>query len=354
MTEGRQTDVAVIGGGQTGLTLGYFLKRQKLDFTIFDDGPDAGGAWQHGWPSLHLFSPAAYSSIAGWPMPASKGPDTPSRDEVVAYLREYESRYALPMRRPCPVRTLTRDGSHFALQTDQGVWTARAVIMATGTWHHPYLPAYPGRDRFRGMQIHSANYAGPDVFRGKKVLVVGGGNSGAQILAELSEVADTTWVTPDEPHFLPDDVDGRVLFERATARWQDQQAGKPTEASAGLGDIVMVPPVKAARERGVLIARRPFVDIDDHGVRWQDGSHEAFDAIVWCTGFRPATDLLEPLGILQADGKLAVEASRALAVPGLWLAGYGDWTGPASATLMGITRYARDTVGQVAAYLAQT
>lgn len=352
MSQHWNTHVAVIGGGQTGLTLGYFLKRRGIDFMIFDDADGAGGAWRRTWPSLRLFSPAAYSSIAGWPMPPPQGPDNPSREAVIDYLREYESRYQLPVCRPCPVQTLQHAGERYQVHTDRGAWTARAVIMATGTWGHPFVPAYPGRDRFTGTQIHSAHYAGPETYRGQRVLVVGGGNSGAQILAELSAVATTTWVTPEPPRFLPDEVDGRALFERATALWRAQQAGEPVPPAQSLGDIVMVPPVKAARERGVLIARRPFVAMDERGVVWADGSVDHVDAIVWCTGFRPATQLLEPLGVVLPDGRVRVEDGRATDISGLWLAGYGDWTGPASATLMGITRYARATVDAVAGYLA--
>lgn len=351
MTDLKPIDVAVIGGGQTGLTLGYFLKRRRQDFVIFDDADAPGGAWRRTWPSLRLFSPAAYSSIAGWPMP-SRGSDNPSRDDVIDYLTEYESRYALPMCRPCVVDGLTRDGDRYRLHTSRGTWSARAVIMATGTWHHPYVPHYPGHERFAGLQVHSAHYAGTEPFHNRRVLIVGGGNSGAQILAELSLVATTTWVTPEEPRFLPDDVDGRVLFERATARWKAQQAGEVDLPGQGLGDIVMVPPVKAARDRGVLVARRPFTAVDDDGVVWPDGTRESFDAIIWCTGFRPATELLAPLGIVSTDGRVHVEGGRACDAPGLWLAGYGDWTGPASATLMGITRYARATTDEVVAYVA--
>ncbi|MDQ0011559.1 thioredoxin reductase [Luteibacter jiangsuensis] len=347
----RPIDVAVIGGGQTGLTLGYFLKRRRLDFVIFDDADAPGGAWRRAWPSLRLFSPAAYSSIAGWPMPSRSGVN-PSRDDVIGYLTEYESRYALPLCRPCPVQALIREGDRYRVVTDKDTWSARAVILATGTWRHPYVPDYPGRERFAGTQVHSAHYTGTEPFRHQRVLVVGGGNSGAQILAELSLVATTTWVTPEEPRFLPDEVDGRALFEQATARWRAQQAGETIPPGQSLGDIVMVPPVKEARARGDLVARRPFVAIDEAGVVWPDGKHESFDAIIWCTGFRPATDLLEPMGIVSSDGRVRVEGGRALDVPGLWLAGYGDWTGPASATLMGITRYARDTVDEVVAYLS--
>lgn len=88
------------------------------------------------------------------------------------------------------------------------IWRSHAVVSAIGTWRHPYVPAYPGQDRFSGVQIHSAHYLNPEVFAGQRVLVVGGGNSGAQIMAELAGTAHVTWVTPTEPVFLPDDVAG--------------------------------------------------------------------------------------------------------------------------------------------------
>jgi cation diffusion facilitator CzcD-associated flavoprotein CzcO len=116
---------------------------------------------------------------------------------------------------------------------------------------------------------------------GKRVLVVGGGNSGAQILAEVSKVADTLWITPQPPAFLPDEVDGRVLFERATERWKAQQEGRVIDQPVGgLGDIVMVEPVREARELGVLVAERPFQRFTADGVKWADGRREAVDAVI--------------------------------------------------------------------------
>ena len=130
--------------------------------------------------------------------------------------------------------------------------TARMMVSATGTWRHPYLPDYPGREGFRGVQIHSSAYQSPEPFAGRRVLIVGGGNSGAQILAEVSKVAVTTWMTERSPVFLPDDVDGRVLFHRATARVKALQEGRePEMPTGGLGDVVVVPPVVEARSRGV-------------------------------------------------------------------------------------------------------
>lgn len=215
------------------------------------------------------------------------------------------------------------------------------MVSATGTWSHPYTPDIPGRDLFQGMQVHSAHYMRPEDFAGQTVLVVGGGNSGAQIMAEVAPITRALWVTTQDPVFLPDDVDGRVLFERAVAR---MKAGPDETPVGGIGDIVMVPPVREARGRGDLTTVRPFVRMTSTGVVWPDGSEMSIDAIIWCTGFRPALEHLRSLGIVEADGHVLVEDQSSVKEPRLWLAGYGDWAGPGSATLMGAARTARDLV----------
>lgn len=345
-------DVLVIGGGQSALTVAYFLKRSGLSYLLLDAEPAPGGAWRHGWDSLRLFSPSAWSSIAGWPMPdVSEG--TPGRDDVVDYLTRYERRYDFPIIRSTRVTRV--EGIEGGLRVFSGntYWDARAVISATGTWSRPVIPTYPGQELFGGQQIHSAHYVGPSEFEGRAVLVVGGGNSGAQIYAEVSKMAHATWVTQHPPKYLPDDVDGRVLFERATARLKAQQAGlEGQQPEAGLGDIVMVPAVKEARERGVLKAVRPFTQFTSTGVMWPSGAETKIDAVIWCTGFSPALDHLSNLGIVGQDGIVTVNESRSVDLPNLWLVGYGDWTGLASATLIGVTRTARDVVKQVQTYLA--
>jgi putative flavoprotein involved in K+ transport len=285
------------------------------------------------------------------------GPDYyPSRDETIAYLTEYERRYELPVRRPVMAQAVRRMGEQLLVATDRGDWQARAVVSATGTWRAPVIPDYPGQERFRGELLHAVDYDSPVPFAGRRVLVVGGGNTGAQIYAELSELADTTWVTRREPTFLPDAVDGRYLFDRATEQYLAQRAGRPVTAgtAATLGDVVMVPPVRAARERGVLRATRPFTHFTEHGVIWPDGSEEPVDAVVWCTGYRPALAHLRPLGVLDAAGHVAVDGTRSIIEPRLWLVGYGDWTGYASATLIGVGRTARITAAELAAALATT
>jgi putative flavoprotein involved in K+ transport len=343
-------DVIVVGGGQAGLATGYYLRRTGLTFRILDAQPRPGGAWLHAWDSLRLFSPARFSSLPGWPM--AGGPDEyPSREEAIDYLARYEARYDLPVHRPVEVRAVRAGPRDLRVETDRGVLRAAAVVSATGTWQRPYVPRVPGRETFRGVELHSAHYRAPEALRGRRVLVVGGGNSGAQILAEVSRVARTTWVTLTPPTFLPDDVDGRVLFDQATARYRAQQEGRPAPPPANLGSIVMVEPVRDARRRGVLRSVRPFVRFTETGVAWADRTEEAVDAVVWCTGFSPALEPLAPLGVVEENGRVAVAGTRSVREPRLWLVGYGDWTGFASATLIGVGRSARATVEEVAAFV---
>jgi putative flavoprotein involved in K+ transport len=350
----QAADVVVIGGGQAGLSVGYYLRRTGLSHLILDARERPGGAWLHGWDSLRLFSPAQWSSLPGWMFP---GPPSryPTRDEVVSYFEQYEARYDLPIERPVAVSAVRRRAGGLTVETDRGEYSARAVVSATGTWQKPFIPEYPGRELFRGRQTHSSLYQSPDEFRGRRVLVVGGGNSGAQIQAELSLVADSIWVTPEEPRFLPDDVDGRVLFDRASERYRALKEGPGGAAAPGglLGNIVMVPPVVEARGRGALGSVRPFVRFTETGVVWADGSQTSADAVVWCTGFKPALEHLRPLGVVGADGRVAVGGTRSVAEPRLWLVGYGEWTGFASATLIGVGRSARATVAEVDAALKE-
>lgn len=172
-------------------------------------------------------------------------------------------------------------------------------------------------------------------------MVVGGGNSAAQLLAEISETTTPTWVTHTPPRFLPDDVDGRALFDVATRRAADLAAGRPdTGGITALGDIVMIPSVVAARERGVLQSVSMFEGLTVDGVYWLDREQHA-EVIVWATGFRPALAHLRPLYLRQPDGTIAVDGTRSVKEPALQRLGYGDWTGLGSATLIAVGRTAR-------------
>ena len=129
-------DVVVVGAGQAGLATGYFLRRTSLSFVLLDAEEGPGGAWRHGWASLRLFSPAEWSSLPGWLMPkAVEG--YPTRDDVLEYLEAYEERYELPVRRPVRVDAVTRENEALKAHTNQGTFSAKAVVSATGTWSAP-------------------------------------------------------------------------------------------------------------------------------------------------------------------------------------------------------------------------
>ncbi|MEU8700453.1 ArsO family NAD(P)H-dependent flavin-containing monooxygenase [Streptomyces sp. NPDC048680] len=350
-----RTDVVVIGGGQAGLAAGYHLRRKKLDFVILDAQDTPGGAWQHTWDSLHLFSPAAFSSLPGRPMPARPGQEYPGAGHVVEYLSDYEQRYDLPVHRPVRGRQVRRDGDRLRVETDKGVWSARAVVSATGTWWRPFLPAVPGRNDFTGRQLHTTGYRRPSDFAGRRVVVVGGGNSGAQIAADLAahEGVDLTWATQRPPRFLADDIDGRALFDAATARRRALDEGRTDGGVASLGDIVAVRPVREARDAGLLRASPMFTRLTAEGIEWADGTRAGADAVIWCTGFRPALSHLAPLGLRGPRGHVPTHGTRAAEEPRLHLLGYGDWTGPASATLIGVGRPAREAAGEIAELLGR-
>ncbi|MFF5176158.1 hypothetical protein ACFY3U_26515 [Micromonospora sp. NPDC000089] len=149
---------------------------------------------------------------------------------------------------------------------------------------------------------------------------------------------------------MPDDVDGRVLFGVATRK----AAGGAGESVSDLGDIVMVPSVRDARDRGVLHPRPMFARLTERGVRWADGAEESCDAVIWRTGFRPNLTHLAPLLPGWGQGTVAVEGTRPVDEGRLYLLGYGDWTGAASAPLVGAGRTAKATVADIAARLGES
>ena len=346
-------DIIIIGGGQSALACAYFLQRSGLNYLVLDDQPTSGGAWLHAWDSLTLFSPAEYSSLPGWMMPKSEN-KFPLKDEVIDYLKAYEQRYKIRIQRPVLVDAVHKTNFGFELKTNAGLFRCKVLISATGTWKKPFIPNIPGAELFNGKQVHSAHYKNADDYKGKKVLIVGGGNSGAQILAEVSKVTTTVWAVQQSPEYLPDEVDGRVLFNVASAKYHAMQSGKEFDASQyNLGKIVMVPPVVEARERNVLKSKLTFKAITSTGVVWPDGTPEAFDVIIWCTGFKYATDHLKSLNIVDENGKVETVETESTVIPGLFLVGYGNWTGFASATLIGVGRSARRTIEMVEALLNQ-
>ena len=345
--DARPVDVVVIGAGQAGLSAAYHLRRWGFEpgggFVVLDAGDGPGGAWRHRWPDLRLDGVHGIHDLPGMPF-AANGSRRPAARVVPEYFDAYERRFALPVRRPVAVTAVRRGGGgRLLVETDAGDWSARAVINATGTWSKPFVPYYPGIAAFRGRQLHTAQYRGAEEFRGRHVVVVGGGISAVELLTAVSEVATTTWVTRRPPRLTGAEFtaeDGRRVVAAVERR---VRAGLPTGSVVGFTGLPETPAIRRARERGLLERRLPMFDhITPDGVAWREGRFVPADTLLWCTGFRPALDHLAPLRLRETGGGIRLDGTRAVAEPRLQLVGYGP-----SASTIGANRAGRDAARAV-------
>jgi cation diffusion facilitator CzcD-associated flavoprotein CzcO len=344
-------DVAVIGAGQAGLSAGYFLRRAGLTagdgFVMFDHSPAAGGAWQFRWPSLTYGKAHRVHELPGMPV-GDADPDRPASEVVSAYFARYEAAFDLRVRRPVEVSAV-REGAdgRLRVESDAGVWSARALVNATGTWDRPFLPYYPGQETFRGRQLHTADYRGAQEFRGLRVVVVGGGTSAVQLLMELAEVADTTWVTRRPPVFRSGPFTeewGRAAVGLVEER---VRRGLPPQSVVSVTGLAATDAIVAARESGVLRREEMFQRITPQGVVWPDGRTVDADVILWATGFRAALDHLAPLRLREPGGGVRMDGTRVVKDPRIHLIGYGP-----SASTLGANRAGRSAVREIRALLA--
>lgn len=324
--------MVVIGAGQAGLSAAYALRRAGAEFVVLDGDGGPGGAWQHRWPSLRLDRAHRIHPLPGLALPDAD-PATPASEVVAGYFADYEQRFELPVHRPVAVRAVHPADDGFRLDTSEGEWTARGVVNATGTWTRPFWPAYPGRELFTGRQLHAADYRGAEEFRGRHVVVVGGGTSAVQQLIEISEVTTTTWVTRREPVWRQSGFDEDA--GRAAVALVDQRvrAGLPPGSVVSVTGLMETDAVLAARAPGVLDRLPVFDRLTPDGVAWDDGRTVRADVVLWATGFRAALDHLAPLHLRAPGGGIAMDGTRVVAQPRLHLVGYGP-----SASTIGANR----------------
>ena len=329
-------DAVVIGAGQAGLSASYHLTRLGLGHVVLDAEQGPGGAWQHRWDSLTMDDVHGVADLPDGPAPGRGGER--ANELVPRWFGEYERHHDLPVVRPVRVTAVEDDGDLLVVRAGERSWTARTVVNATGTWSRPFVPHYPGQQSFLGQQLHAVDYPGAEHFRGRRVLVVGGGASAVQLLGEIAPVTDTVWVTRSEPVWrdLAGEFDGRAAIGLVADR---VRRGLPPRSVVSVTGIALRAQEEEAHRRGAYERRPMFARIEPDGVRWPDGTFEAVDVILWATGFRPAVGHLAPLGLRSRHGGIRLltssrdvqSATTAADDPRVQLVGYG----PSASTIGG-------------------
>lgn len=345
-------DSLVIGAGQAGLAASYFLRRRGIDHVVLDANARPGGAWQHRWASLSM---ADVHGVAD--LPASTAPAGSRRAANAAvpdYFAHYERAQGLPVVRPALVEGVVSQGDLLAVHAGDREWRTRTLVNASGTWTRPFVPFYPGIDAFAGEQVHTAHYPGSEHFRGRRVLVVGGGASAVQFLGELAQVTDTLWVTRRPPVWR-EEFDAAAGLAAVTQVEERVRRGLPPASVVSVTGLALRPQEQQAARLGAYQRLPMFDRIEADGVRWSDGRLERVDAILWATGFRPAVDHLAPLGLRTRDGGIALVpvpgnvqgATTAVLDRRVQLVGYGP-----SASTIGAPRAGRQAALAVSRFLA--
>ncbi len=345
----------VIGAGQAGLAASFFLQQRGVDHVVLDADPASGGAWRHRWDSLTMDDVHGVADLPG--VPAPPGSDRPANQAVPDYFAEYERRHLLPVVRPVQVTQVESDGDLLVVHAGDRRWRTRTLVNATGTWTRPFVPYYPGIASFAGEQLHTVGFPGAAHFRGKRVIVVGGGASAVQLLGELPPVTDTLWVTRRPPVWRADDFDAEAGLAAVTRVEERVRRGLPPASVVSVTGLALRAQERRAAELGAYVRRPMFALIEPGGVRWGDDSFEPVDVILWATGFRPAVDHLAPLGLRSPHGGIALApvpgnvqgATTAVRDPRVQLVGYGP-----SASTLGASRAGRAATAAVVRHLAST
>jgi putative flavoprotein involved in K+ transport len=334
---GGRLDVAVVGAGQTGLAIGHLLARSGRRFVILEAGGSVGTAWRERWDSLVLFTSRRYDALPGLAFPGD--PDGyPGRDEVVDYLEQYARTFDLPVRFRSRVRSLSAgDGGGFVLELDDDRRVeADQVVVATGPFHAPIMPALADGLAPEVFQAHSAGYRVPDEVPAGTVLVVGGGNTGFQIAKELSATHTVHLAIGSRQTPLPQRVLGRDLFWWLTrlgllARSVESRVGRRAQ---GRDTLIGSSPRELRRKFGVGLRPRA-IDASGRTVRFADGSALDVDAVIWATGYRPDHSWID-LDITDADGRLR-HRRGVTDVPGLYFLGL-TWQHTRGSALLGFVK----------------
>ena len=345
-------ETAIIGGGQAGLAAAYHLKRKGRPAVVLDAGERIGDSWRKRWDSLRLFTPAKYDGLPGWRFPARRW-SFPTKDEMADYLEAYAARFELDVRTQIKVDRLSKENGRFVIGSGSRLFTADNVIVATGSHRVPTVPAFARELDPRIVQLHSSEYVSPAQLREGPVLVVGLGNSGAEIAFELVRTRPT--VVAGKVHGEIPVQHGSVpaRFVLPVIRFLGHRVltrGTPVGRKIGPKIAAAGPPLiriktkhlaEAGVERGGrVVGTRGGLPLLDDG-RVLDVAN-----VVWCTGFREDFSWID-LPVFDADGKPRHERGVAAAEPGLYFVGLIFQYSITSDVLPGVGRDAEGVAGHI-------
>lgn len=320
-------ETLVIGGGQAGLAMGYQLSRAGLPYAIIDANGRIGDAWRNRWDSLRLFTPNRLNGLPGMPFPGYHW-GFPSKDEFADYLESYARRFDIHVETGLRADRLSRDGDRFVAAAGDRRFEADNVVVAMSSWQRPRVPEFAGKLDPGIVQLHVADYAGPGQLQHGGVLVVGAGNSGAEVANELARTHDVwlsgpdTGVIPFRPESVPArilmPIIGRIIFHRVlTTSTPIGRRARPRMVSTG-EPLLRVKP-KDLAEAGVERVGR-VTGVQNGQPQLEDGRRVDVANVVWCTGFRHGFDWID-LPVFDDHGLPIHERGVIAAQPGLYFCG---------------------------------
>ncbi len=329
-------DAVVVGAGQSGLAMGYYLKQAGLSFVLLDENSQVGASWLARWDSLKLFTPTEYNHLPGRPFPHPRG-HYPNKADVANYLKDYVTHFALPVLLNTRVRRVSQRGQGFEVLTQSERFMARKVIIASGPFHKPRIPACASELGDDVLQLHSKDYKNPQQLKPGKTLVVGAGDSGLQILEELAGCRD-------DLHFagspslasLPQQFLGKTLwwwFDKlgllsiSKFSWLGNRLSKKMQPVIGID-------VKALLSQPNIRTHGRVTAATDSHIQCADGEIRDLANVIWATGFTPDFSWIEPLA-LDHDG-YPVNHRGVSDTEGLYFLGLPWMVTRGSATLGGV------------------
>lgn len=342
--------IVIIGCGQSGSAAARAVLDAGLRPLVLEAGPRPAGSWPAYYDSLRVFSPARFSRIPGF-RPLEGDPDRyPARDEIAAYLEAFAAGLNAEIRTHTPAVDVTVDGDVYTVHTATGeAIEAAGVVAASGSFANPVRPRFPGQDEFTGRLVHAADYREPGPFAGKRVVVVGAGNSAVQIACELAHHATVTLASRAPLTLVEQRPGGKDLhhalaagFDHLPAEWFARfLPGRLAIDTGGYQD---------AFDQGLLDRQPLFTAFEGDELVWGDGSREPVDAVIFATGYRPHLPYLTSLGALDEHGAPRHLGGISTTHPGLVYLGLEFQRSFASNTLRGVAADAAHVIEPLAAY----